>query len=250
MNVQADRRVSHTQFVADAFTAVVANRGFFCGKRNTSMVFKVTGLTPQKRRKDRVNVFLDGEFAFGLQEATAVGLFVGQDLTESDIDALKQADSVEWAKQVSYRLLSLRPRSTEEIRRHLRKKQVEDAIIDRVIDRLQNLNLLDDAAFARFWVEQRETFKPRSRRALQYELSQKGLSRQIIEQAVAEVDETAAALRAAQKKAPRWAHLSEEDFRAKMQGFLGRRGFNYAVIAEVSRQLWRDLAGDGGPTEY
>jgi regulatory protein len=210
------------------------------------MVFKITDLQPQKRRKDRVSVFLDGHFAFGLQEATAVGLFIGQNLSESDVEALKQADSVEWAKQVAYRLLGLRPRSTEEVRRHLRKKDVEEAIIDRVIDRLHELNLLDDAAFARYWVEQRETFKPRSRRALQYELYQKGLSRQIIEEAVAEVDETAAARRASQSKALRWARLPEEDFRAKMQGFLGRRGFNYAIISDVTRQLWQEYAGDDG----
>ena len=107
--------------------------------------------------------------------------------------------------------------------------------------------MLDDHAFARYWVEQRETFKPRSRRALEYELFQKGLSRQVIEQAVAEVDEKAAARRAAEQKARLWAHLSEEEFFAKMQGFLGRRGFNYAVIAEVSSQLWLERDGDGGP---
>jgi len=213
------------------------------------MVFKITDLKPQRRNKDRLSVYLDGEFAFGLQEATAMGLFIGQDLTESEIEALKQADAVEWAKQTAYRLLSLRPRSTVEVRRHLQKKQVEDEVIDRVIDRLQELQLLDDNAFARYWVEQRETFKPRSRRALQYELFQKGLSRQVIEQAIAEVDETAAARRAGEKKAQRWAYLSEEEFQAKMHGFLGRRGFSYAVISDVASQLWQERDVDGGLNE-
>jgi regulatory protein len=224
---------------------VVANRGFFYGDRTGLMVLKITELKPQQRRKDRVSVFLDGEFAFGLQEATAAGLFVGQELSESQIEALKQADSVEWAKQIAYGLLSRRPRSTEEVRRHLSKKQVEDGIIDRVIDRLVELNLLDDVAFARYWVEQRETFKPRSRRALRYELTQKGLNRQVADQVVAEVDETAAARRAGEKKATRWAHLPEGEFFANMQGFLGRRGFSYDVIAQVTKQLWEDLDGDG-----
>ncbi|MGD2077436.1 MAG: RecX family transcriptional regulator [Chloroflexota bacterium] len=213
------------------------------------MILKITELKPQKRRKDRISVFLNGEFAFGLQEATAAGLFVGQELTDSEIDALKQADSIEWAKQIAYRLLSFRPRSTVEVRRHLRSKRVENDIIDRVIDRLQQLELLDDMAFARYWVEQRETFKPRSRRALEHELFKKGLSRHIVEQAVAEVDETAAARRAGQKKALRWANLPEEEFHAKMQGFLGRRGFNYAVIAEISGQLWQEVSGDGSLNE-
>lgn len=210
------------------------------------MNFEITDLKPQKRRKDRISVFLDGNFAFGLQQATAERLFIGQDLTESDVDALKQADAVEWAKQTAYRLLSLRPRSTAEVRRHLSGKNIENDIIDRVITRLQELELLDDAAFARYWVEQRETFKPRSRRALQYELFQKGLSHTIVEQAVAGVDEMDAAYRAGEKKAARWATLPEEEFHNKMNAFLSRRGFNYAVIAEVSRQLWREsTAGDG-----
>lgn len=213
------------------------------------MDFKITDLKPQRRNKDRFNVFLDGEFAFGVQEATAVGLHIGQVLTESEIEALKQADTVEWAKQTAYRLLSLRPRSTAEIRRHLQKKQVENEIIDRVIDRLEELQLVDDDAFARYWVEQRETFKPRSRRALQYELFQKGLSRQVVEQAVAEVDETAAARRAGEKKARQWAQLTEEEFQAKMHGFLGRRGFSYAVISDVTQQLWQERDVDGGPNE-
>jgi regulatory protein len=212
------------------------------------MEFTITDLQPQKRRKDRVNVFLDGQFAFGLQEATAVALSVGQHLSGTEIEALKQADSVEWARQLAYRLISLRPRSTAEIRRHLHKKGVDDGSIEQVIGRLTELDLLDDAAFARYWVDQRETFKPRGRRALQYELTQKGLSRQLVEQALAEVDEKAAARRAGEKKASLWAHLSEEEFLTKMGGFLGRRGFDYALIAEVSAQLWIERNGDGGPT--
>ena len=218
---------------------------FLCFREHL-LTFTVTELRSQKRRKDRISVFLDGEFAFGLQEITAAKLWVGQDLTAQDIEALKEADSVEWSKQTVYRLLGHRPRSTTEVRRHLRKKNVDDEIIDRVIDRLLELKLLDDHAFAQYWVEQRETFKPRSRRALQYELFQKGLDRQIVEEAVAEVDETAAAQKAGKKKALLWAHLSEEEFHLKMRGFLNRRGFNYAIISEVSREFWRDIvSGDG-----
>ena len=209
----------------------------------------VTELRPQKRRKDRISVFLDGEYAFGLQEIVAAKIRVGQDLTAQDIEALKEADSVEWSKQTAVRLLAHRPRSTTEVRRHLAKKNVDDEIIDRVIDRLLDLELLDDQAFAQYWVEQRETFRPRSRRALQYELYQKGLDRHIVEQAVAEVDETAAARKAGKKKALLWAHLSEEEFHHKMRGFLNRRGFNYAIIAQVSREMWQDLESNDGPNE-
>ncbi len=213
------------------------------------MAQTVTALKPQVRNKDRISVFLDGEYAFSLQEMTAAQLLVGQALSNQEIAALKEADSVEWAKQIAYRLLSYRPRSTAEVRRHLRKKDVDEEIIDQVIDRLQQLDLLDDFAFARYWVEQRETFRPRSRRALRYELYQKGLNREIVDQAVSEVDEAAAAMRAGNKKALQWAGLTEDEFHLKMRGFLGRRGFDYATISEVSRQLWQDIVRDDGSTE-
>ena len=206
----------------------------------------VTDVRPQKRRKDRYSVFLDGDYAFSLQEMTAARLHIGQTLSDPEIAVLKEADAAEWAKQIAYRFLSYRPRSAAEVRRHLRKKDIDDDVIDRVIDRLLELKLLDDNAFARYWVEQRETFRPRSRRALQYELFQKGLSRQIVEQAVAEVDETAAARRAGLKKAALWTHLAEDDFHLKMRAFLSRRGFDYAIISEVSRQLWREANGRDG----
>ena len=212
------------------------------------MTQTVTDLKPQKRRKDRINVFLDGEFAFGLEEITAARLHIGQALTDQEVAALREADSAEWAKNVAHRFLSYRPRSSIEVRRHLRKKGVDEAVTDQVIDRLEELKLLDDLAFAQYWVEQRETFKPRSRRALQYELFQKGLSRQIVEQAVEQVDEMAAAQRAGAKKASLWRNLAEDEFHSKMRGFLGRRGFNYAIISEVSRELWRDARENDGST--
>ena len=210
------------------------------------MAQTVTDLRPQKRRKDRISVFLDGEFAFGLQEMTAARLHVGQSLTEQEIASLKEADSAEWAKQTAFRFLSYRPRSSAEVRRHLRNKDVDDSVIDQVVDRLLELKLLDDLAFAHYWVEQRETFRPRSRRALRHELYQKGLSRQIVEQAVEEVDEMAAARKAGAKKALLWRNLAEDEFHLKMRGFLSRRGFDYTAISEVSRELWRDARENGG----
>ncbi|HIP73940.1 MAG TPA: regulatory protein RecX, partial [Anaerolineae bacterium] len=130
----------------------------------------VTALTKQKRNPNRVNVYLDDEFAFGLAAFTAVSLRIGQHLTEADIDKLKVADSQETAKQAAIRFIEYRPRSTAEVRRRLRQKGFDEAAIDHAIERLQAVALLDDLAFARYWVDQRETFKPRSQMALRQEL--------------------------------------------------------------------------------
>ena len=105
------------------------------------------------------------------------------------------------------------------------------------------MDLLDDVAFASYWVEQRETFRPRSRFALGQELRQKGISREVVEAVLAEVDDTAAARRAVEKRANRWAGLPEDAFKEKVAGYLQRRGFTYEVIKETLEKNWQDQEG-------
>ncbi|MCA9919133.1 MAG: RecX family transcriptional regulator [Anaerolineales bacterium] len=202
---------------------------------------KITALTRQRRNQERINVFIDGTFAFGLAEITAVYLRVGQELSPADIEKLQGADQVEKAKELAIRYIEYRPRSLAETRQHLQKKEYPEAVVEQVLERLQAVGLLDDAAFARYWVDQRETFKPRSKIALQQELRQKGLERTLIDEVTAELDEFAAAQQAAEPKARRWSNLPEQQFRQKLGGFLQRRGFGYDVVREVTKALWDEF---------
>lgn len=209
----------------------------------------ITAITRQKRNKERVNIFIDGAYAFSLAEITAAWLKPGQELTPEDIARLDTEDAVEKAKQSAYRYLSYRPRSTAEVRQNLLKKEYDEAVIEQVLNRLTELNLLNDREFARYWIEQRETFKPRSQRALRQELYQKGLSRDIIDEEISSVDETAAARKAAQKKAQKWSHLPRETFFSKLGGFLQRRGFNYAITKTVTEELWQSSQRKDSPND-
>lgn len=202
---------------------------------------KITALTRQKRNPDRINVYLDGTFAFGLAAITAVSLRVGQTLTQDQIDRLQGADLEEKAKEVALRFIEYRPRSTTETRQHLLKKDYPEDVVERVIERLTAVELLNDAAFARYWVEQRQTFKPRSQLAIQQELRQKGLDRQTIDAALENIDESAAALKAAEAKARRWQALSREDFFKKLGSYLQRRGFSYEIVKQVTHTLWEEV---------
>lgn len=198
----------------------------------------ISAITLQKRNKERVNIFLDGEYAFSLAAITAAYLKTGQELSEDKIAELKMEDSYEKAKDSVMRLLGYRPRSVAEVRLKLRQKEYPDLVIERVLERFQELELLSDAAFARYWVDQRETFKPRSAMALRQELMQKGVSRELIDEAIGDLDETAAAYRAAEKKAARWSTLPKDEFKRKVGSFLQRRGFNYSIIRDVVDDLW------------
>ncbi|MFQ5435368.1 MAG: regulatory protein RecX [Anaerolineae bacterium] len=205
---------------------------------------KITALELQKKNKNRISIFLNGKFALGVTAVAAHGLKIGQELSLSDIEQIEQKEAAEQARQAALRLLNYRPRSAAEIRRGLRKKGFTDDIIQPVIDRLTAVDLLNDEAFARYWVDQRETFKPRSQFALRQELQQKGVSRDIIDAALETVDEETAARQAAQKKARQLSRLSEESFRAKLGGFLGRRGFHYGLIKQITEEMWQAVLED------
>jgi regulatory protein len=204
------------------------------------MTNRITGLEFQKRNRHRVNVYLDGRFAFGLAAIVAAKLQVGQTLSEAEITRLRETDDAERAYERALSFLSYRPRSEAEVRRNLRKKGLEANTIDDVVARLMRAGLLDDAEFARYWVENRERFRPRGRVALRQELRGKGVPDPIIADAVAKVDEEAAARQALQAASRRYRRLAPPDYRRRVQAFLARRGFSYAVTKPLIDEMIDD----------
>jgi regulatory protein len=204
---------------------------------------RITALIAQKRNKNRVNVYLDGAFAFGLAALEAARLRLGQELDPDDLERLKARDALAVAHERALRYLSIRPRSTAELRRYLAGKQVAPADAEEIITRLTRTGLLDDAAFARYWREQRDHARPRGAQALRQELRQKGVAREAIEGALAGLDEPAAALSLARARARRLAGLDQLTFKRRLAGFLGRRGYGFDIIRPIVERLWRE-AGD------
>lgn len=198
----------------------------------------------QKRRNDRINVHLDGAFAFALPLTVANQLHEGQILSADEITALQAAALGAGAKEDALRLIARRPRSIAEVERSLRNKGYDESLITQVVAHLQEVGLLDDLAFARYWVEQREAFRPRSVLALRQELQQKGVDRELIAHLLPEVDELASARRLAERQAARWQRLPYEAYQARMVAFLQRRGFPYDIIQEITDNVWQALERD------
>ena len=205
---------------------------------------KITALQVQKRNPNRVNIHLDGEFAFGLARIVAAWLRVGQELSEEKIEQLQTEDARERAYQQAMLFLSYRARSESEIRQNLRKHEIPESVIEQTLERLRQDGLANDPQFAQAWVENRSTFRPRSRRMMALELRQKGLNDEAVASAVANVDDEALAYEAAQKKVARYKTLEWNDFRKKLSDFLARRGFSYSVIAPVVTRLWNEAHKD------
>ncbi|MCC6986629.1 MAG: RecX family transcriptional regulator [Anaerolineales bacterium] len=201
---------------------------------------KITALEAQKKNPNRVNVHLDGEFAFGLARITAAWLKIGDVLTDERIAQLQNEDAREKAMQQALLFLSYRARSEKEIRQNLKKHEYPEDAIEYAMTRLRENRLANDNEFAQAWVENRSTFRPRSRRALTMELRQKGLDEETVKQAVAGIDEEALAYETALKRAPRLASLEWSEFRRKLSEHLARRGFPYSVVTSTVTRIWNE----------
>ncbi len=203
---------------------------------------KVTAIRAGRRRGKRVNVFLDGKFAFSLEAEVALkeNLQVGQELSGDEIEALTGADLFQRCLNAAFRYLSYRPRSEAELRERLKRRGFEADSVEATLVRLREQGLVDDLAFAEFWKDNRESFRPRSRWLTALELRQKGVANDIIDQVVADVDDEDNAYRAAQSRANHLPDSDYQGFRHRLGGYLKRRGFGYSVITHTVERLWQE----------
>lgn len=152
------------------------------------------------------------------------------------------ADEMEKAFQSALHYLSFRSRSENEIRLNLIKKKFSQFTIEATVNKLKNAGLVNDADFARQWVETRSHLKPRSRRLMEYELRQKKVLDDQIHQAFEIIpDDSTLALQAARKKMHQFSHLEKDAFRKKITSFLMRRGFQYDVIRQTLDQVGEEM---------
>jgi len=205
---------------------------------------QITAIKAQKRNRQRVNIYVDGEYRFALYRITAAWLQVGQELSEADIEEIQAKDQYEAAYQQALRQLERRDRSREEIVRKLRERSFPEPIIEQVLERLEQVDLVNDSRFAQRWVESRSIFRPRSRRALIAELRQHGLSDDHIQDAIADLDEGAMAYQVGLKYSKRLLDESWPDFRRKLGAFLARRGYDYDVITSQVERIWQEQHPD------
>ena len=209
------------------------------------MAGKISGLRFQKKKRDWVSVYVEGEYAFSLPAVKAVSLHVGQYLTDGEIEGFLRLQAEEKAYEQAVRFLGYRPRSKSEVERYLKKKKAAPETIGVVIRRLDDAGYLDDEAFARFWVDNRMQFSPRGRRALEYELRSKGVDEQVIRRVLdghPQEDEESIAYGLAKAKSEMWKEIDYPAFARKLGGFLQRRGFDYQVVRKVIRRIWDERA--------
>ncbi|MFQ5923173.1 MAG: regulatory protein RecX [Anaerolineales bacterium] len=194
----------------------------------------VTAKVP--KAKNRVQVYLDGQYGFSLSKKLAPEVRLDEALHEDRIQELIERDRREAAYEQALRLLSHRPRTERELRIRYAKTGLSEQVQNAAIERLKLEGLVDDAAFAQLWIENRMEFRPRGAWALRSELSLKGVARETIEDALQDFNEEEAARRAAVEGARRYKHLSPDLFRRRLSAYLSRRGFAYQIITPLVAQ--------------
>jgi len=206
---------------------------------------EVTAIRAGRRLGKRVNIFLDGKFSFSLEAELALkeGLHVGQELSANQIDALARSDPFERCLNAANRYLGYRPRSESELRERLHKRGFDGDNVEAVIARLKEQGLVDDLAFAQFWKDNREQFRPRSQWLMSLELRRKGVAAEVIEQVFSGASDDDSAYRAAMGKARGLSLADYQSFRRRLGEYLQRRGFGYGVINRTVRRLWQELGG-------
>ncbi|CAN5648381.1 recombination regulator RecX [soil metagenome] len=191
---------------------------------------KITSVKQQVKRSDRYSVYVDGAYSFSLSEAELLkqGLRSGQELSDSELTDLKKDARLDKARLGAFDQLSRRPRSEWELREYLKRKEYDPEVIDKVLAYLLERQYIDDAEFARRWVENRRLLKPVSKRRLIQELKQKRVDETHINTALQEdaADERKVLQELIEKKRRQTKYQDDQ----KLMQFLARQGFSYDDI--------------------
>lgn len=194
----------------------------------------ITEITPQKKKTNIFNIFVEGEFFCALSdlELANSNLHVGQEIKKSDLNQLKKQALQSKAYNRAVYFLSFRPRSHREVETYLKKLDYDQSTIDFVVSKLEKNNLLNDEQFITNWIDYRKLVKPTSKRRLEQELLAKGIDRLLIRNAlesIGQTDELETIKQIVNKK------LRQQKYKnpAKLTQYLLRQGFNYQDIKDV-----------------
>lgn len=202
----------------------------------------VTKISQQKRTAHRFNIFINDEYAFSVSEDVYINfqLYKGKELTDEEIERIQQADDVQRAYAVAINYLSYRMRTEAEIRTHLREKELAPDVIDRAIARLYDEQLLDDFIFAETFVRDRMNRSTKGPNVIRQELSQKGVDRTLIDDALqvyTKEKQFDKAFELGQKEAKKTSRRPLQRRKDQMRARLLRRGFTKDVVFPVVDQI-------------
>lgn len=200
---------------------------------------EITQIEIQKRNRKRRSIYLDGEFAFGLDEELVYkfDLRQGESIDMATIGQVLVAEEFKSAKDTALRFLGYRARSEKELRDKLTQSGYAEDTIEKVVSELKRMKYIDDNEFAAMFVRDRLRMHPVGSYLLEQELKQKGLSDEIVENALEEAyrkkSQFELAKELAEKKGRSYKNLDDHKKKKRVVDFLLRRGFDWEIVKHV-----------------
>ena len=207
---------------------------------------KITDIKRQKRRKNRVSIYLDGKYTFSLDNDTIVraNIYTGDEITEEDKNKLIEKDAFSRARDYAYYFVSYRDRSEYEIKKRLFEKEFQPAVVNEVLSLLKSQGIVDDHSFVNKWVDNVILSRPMGRMRVTHELKAKRVRDDIIDEVCQEKlgldKEAELARKAADKKMKVLKSYAQDVARRRLNSFLVNRGFNFEVIRDLIKEYFGD----------
>jgi len=196
----------------------------------------ISGVEPQKRKKDRYNVFVDGEFAAALGAETLVvyGIKAGSEIAEETLAEAVLRDNTQYAFDSALTLLSHKMRTRSELEKRLTDRGIDPGAVDAAMQKLISYGYVDDEAYARSFVESAVLAAKDGPKAVRHKLKQKGLDNRVIDTAMQAYDnDTEKQIAASHLETLKKRYAGDDKQRQKTYAALSRRGFGYDVISSL-----------------
>ncbi len=200
----------------------------------------ITSAVKQKNNPNMIRIYIDDAYAFSMpvEEYLKMDLYERNELSEEEMKTIREEVNVKRAKQYGIRLLTSRDRSEHEVRERLIQKGFDRDAAENAVVQLKAMGYINDRLFAHKYISDRLKLKPKSKKALTYELRNKGISADLLMEVLDEfeLDESLIAYRIAKKKYGKY-DIHDPAIRKKLASFLGHRGFSYEIIRDVIKQM-------------
>lgn len=203
---------------------------------------RITKIEIQKRNKERVNLFLDGEYAFSLSAELVYkeSLKVNGNVDGIKLKALAEKETKIRCKNSALRIIEKNYKTEKEVRDKLKLKGYDEIAISESIKFLKEYNFLNDNSYTKMFIK--DKLNTRGSNKIKYELIKKGVSKEIIEKELLNVDredEKTVALNLAKKKIVTIKKNESDNYKAsgKLYRFLISKGYNYDVVKDVVKEV-------------
>jgi len=202
----------------------------------------ITKITQQKRDLERYNIFLDEKYAFSVHETVFVkfGLTKGMTLEDWSLSEMVYEEEINKAFNRALNYLGFRMRSEHEVKSKLLELEYGEAVVLEAIVKLRKLGFLNDENFAEALLETQKRKTGRGPRAIQQELKQKGIKKELLDKVIesySEEEQIAIARSLAEKETLRNRSQSPRQTEQRIQNLLLRRGYSFGIIKEALRDI-------------